>query len=284
MKIIKSFFQVILTTILVMLIVMLTTSILVKNIIQKQLVSSIIKEEFITEISRNGEVSANDEFLKSVNDGELENVVNEVFSEYIMAINDEDYEVKDETVDHIIDYFINHKEQIESLTGEDVDIEEIKSQEFHDEFKKEFNESLSEFNTETSGDIKDYIKLYNFLTSTNFKVMLGVAIVAIILLLGLIKSNIIKALGNVGVPLAINGIITCGIFVLIKYFINLKEFNIDKEFTNIIKLMNFNIILYVGLIELTLGVVLCVVKTILLKKKSNNERIESTEFNDSSVI
>ena len=254
---------------LMCIIVALTSSILLKDIFQNQIIGSVVKTEMVTEAINNSEFDKKSEINELLDDKELQGLINDVVTDYVNSIDNEDYEVNEKTVDRIIDYVVDHQDELEKITGEKIDINEVTSKESKEELTKAMNDSFKDINNLDSS-VKKLIKGYGFITSTKFRILLILAAVVSLMLLILLQGSVYDWLTTAGVSL-----ITCGVFVSALYaVVSALAKTITKNTDAPISIDPSSIII-IGLVELGIGILLIITKSVIkkvLSKKNGTEK------------
>ena len=263
MKFLKSFSTALLNILLFFIISILTLTIITKEVIQKELIGSLVKSMLISEAMNNDELKEKNEILEKIDNKEINDILNNLMNDYTKNSDEEGHKVSKETVDSIINYFINHEKELEELTNEDIDINEITSEESRKELEEELNKSMDELdnNFNTNVNIKDYLKMYNFFTSNLFKLTLVGFIIIILILLILITKQKDIVLSTIGASLSINGTI-----ILLGYlgiFYVLSKLSFEKEVSVLFDTVDLKLVMIIGLIELILGIGLFILKAVL---------------------
>lgn len=261
MEIVKKILSFLIGFVLMILISVLLSSFLLKNIIQNQLIGSIVRTEMLSDFIDESDIENKEEINKLLDDDELNNIVNNMIDDYLNSVDDENYIVSEKTVNAIINYIVEHEEEIEKITDTEIDIDEIKSQESYDELTNTLNDALGETNNLGSSE-KNILKTYAYLTSNRFRITLLVSIVVLIVLLALIKKSTYEWLSTASISLISSGVLLCLIYTALKFLIIslLKEENISIT-------VDPKDMLIVGLLEIVLGIVLKLLKSTIESKK-----------------
>ena len=254
---------------LMLMIGLLTTSILVKDVFQNQVIGSIVRTEMVSEAVNNSDFEGKNEINELLDDKELYNIIDDVVTDYVNSIGDEDYKVNEKTIDGIIDYVVDHQDELEKITGEKIDISEIKSEKSKQELTDAMNKSFADINNADSS-VKKVIKGYGFITSNKFRALLIVGIIVSLLLLILLQGSVYDWLTTAGVSL-----ITCGVFVSALYAVVSALAKAIAKNSDVPISINPTSIIIIGIIELGVGILLIIIKSIVKKglaKKSENEK------------
>lgn len=269
----KKVINVIIGIILFVLIFSFTICSLAKNVIKKDLITSIVKSELkLNESSK--------ELQKLAENDEINKVIDGIIDDSINSIKTEKYEISAETFEDLKEYVKDNKEVFEDLAGEDVDIESIVDSDEFEDLKSELNKSFQELN-QLSDKQKNAIKTFAKITSTAVILSLFIGIVALLLALFLINKSVLMPMLIGGIDLIVSGVLTSGMFICIKIVIGLiaKSADITISFSP-------SRILAVGLLELIIGIVLLVARGVLNKKTNkkikNNVKKEEKEKEETS--
>ena len=223
-----------------------------KTIVQKNMVTEVIKTQIFD--SSNNSINK-DEINKILEDKEINTIVNEIIEDITGDVNQEKITIDDATIEHAINYAEAHKEELEKITGEKIDLSDVNIE----EIKTEINDSLAQTDFNTDQSVKTVIEAYNIFTSKElFYGLLG----------ALLSWSAYKWLLPAGISLIVSGVIGFATFLLSFAVVGMiaSETNIS---------INTNSILINSLIELAVGIIAVVVVSIINKKKKENKELES---------
>ena len=276
MKVLKGFLSVLISLVIMVLVSLLVSSFLLKSLVQNQVVGNVVKTEMITEVINDSDIENKEEIIKLLDDKDLNKVINETIEDFIDAINNDRTELSPKTIDSIIDYTVEHKSEIEKITNEKINVEDIKSQSSYNELSRSLNEVLKETDSLGSTE-KTIIKAYGFFTSNTFRIILIAVIIGLIVALALLKGSWYMWLSSVGGALIASGILMSALYAAVQVI--LKEFVRDPALDITINPKN---ILIVGIFEIVVGIALVITKTIIKNAKEekpleNNEIIEDKQ-------
>lgn len=275
MKVIRNLLVGLLTFFLYIFVGVLLISCSVENLVQKELftglvTNTIIENNDLTEEQKNQlEDIAKDEETQQL----ITEIISAVSSKYSGGEG-----IDDATVEKIIDYIISHKEKLEELTGQEIDINEIEKLRNNDEIqeaKENFNNSI--ISVDVPEEAKDLLRLYSNVTSKELKIYLCGIIGAIVLLIALLQWSLYKWLKVFG------GVATSdGVTLLIFYF--LAKLVMDNLLTDmpVISSFDFSYILKLSLITIAIGVACIIIYFILnaIFKKKNKDN----DTNEDNVV
>lgn len=262
MKVLRGVLTFIVSFVLVILITLFTTVSSVKNIIQNQLIVEGAKQIILAE---NGEeareyVDVIDEIAKSNGASEI---VDSVLNEYTEYLETGDIELGDDTVNLIINFCVDNKEKIEKITGEEIDVNKINSEESKKELKEGFGDAVEEINIPRDTPVSSIIITYGKFTSNSFKQNLLIIILVLVVLLMLLSWSLYKWTKPLGTVLLTSGILVTILYLLIFVGTGIINKSLETQIN-----IDANYLLISGIIEIVSGIILLVVYSIINKKKS----------------
>ena len=262
MKVLRGVLTFIVSFVLAILITLFTTVSSVKNIIQNQLIVEGAKQIILAE---NGEeareyVDVIDEIVKSNGASEI---VDSVLNEYTEYLETGDTELSDDTVNLIINFCVDNKEKIEKITGEEIDVNKINSEESKTELKEGFGDAVEEINIPRDTPVSSIIITYGKFTSNSFKQNLLIIILVLVVLLMLLSWSLYKWTKPLGTVLLTSGILVTILYLLIFVGTGIINKSLETQIN-----IDANYLLISGIIEIVSGIILLVVYSIINKKKS----------------
>ena len=262
MKVLRGVLTFIVSFVLAILITLFTTVSSVKNIIQNQLIVEGAKQIILAE---NGEeareyVDVIDEIVKSNGASEI---VDSVLNEYTEYLETGDTELSDDTVNLIINFCVDNKEKIEKITGEEIDVNKINSEESKTELKEGFGDAVEEINIPRDIPVSSIIITYGKFTSNSFKQNLLIIILVLVVLLMLLSWSLYKWTKPLGTVLLTSGILVTILYLLIFVGTGIINKSLETQIN-----IDANYLLISGIIEIVSGIILLVVYSIINKKKS----------------
>lgn len=262
MKVLKVLLTIVISFILVILITSLTVTSQLKNVIQNEVVKEAIKQSIVKKDEEENLLN-NEAVNNLINDSDANKVIDCVINDYVGAI-ESDSKISDETINSIIKYAKEHKDELEEITGQKVDIEEITSEETKEELTNALNDALEEIKKDTDDNTKTVITTYSKLTSDSLKITMVSIILGLVVLLALINWSLYKWLRPTGISLIISSVL-----VIITYLLSLALASMIEESMNIT--INTNALLSSGIIELISGIIFIIIFAIIKKNKNKNE-------------
>lgn len=263
MKVLRGVLTFIISFVLVILITSVTITSSIKGIIQEELVGEVAKQAVLTQSEDKEEaqeiVTKIDEIMNYNGTSEM---IDAAINEYTEYLDTGDTELSDENVELVINFFKENKENIEKITGEELDMNEIDSQESRSNLRNGFKEAVNEINIPRETPISSIIITYGKFTSQNFKTTMIMIIIGLVLLLALISWSLYKWTKPLGSVL-----ITSGIFVLLVYLlISVGLGLLNSQFESKLDI-NTKHLLISGILQLVSGIILLVIYSIINKKK-----------------
>lgn len=276
MKVLKGLGIFLLSFAMVILIVSVSITSAVKDVVQDQLVGEAVKEVALKNVEKNENIDK--DLVNQVSDFKgTGKVIDAVLDEYIEYIDKGNKEVSDKTLDLIINFVVDNKDSIEKISGEKVDLEKVKSAESRENLKKSLEESFEKVNGEELGAAKSVVNSYAKVTSNKYKFILIGVIVGLAILIGLICWSVYKWMQPIGIVAITSGIIVTFFYLAVKLIIKAVNANADTHFN-----INANSILITGIIELVIGIALLVAYTIIDKKIKTKEIYEKLSVKNSN--
>ena len=144
MKVLKKILLFILSFIFFNLVGALFIIFSIKNIVQDKILNEAVKESVIPAITDTSELNTEQKSKMSeiLNDDQVNEVINEFVEDVMNTMVDEDTTIDQSTIDKIFDYIVENKEKIESVTGQEINTEDIEKVRESEEYKS-FGETLS---------------------------------------------------------------------------------------------------------------------------------------------
>ena len=225
MKVLKKILLFILSFILFNLVGALFIIFSIKNIVQDKILNEAVKESVIPAIIDTSELNTEQKSKMSeiLNDDQVNEVINEFVEDVMNTMVDEDTTIDQSTIDKIFDYFVENKEKIESVTGQEINTEDIEKVRESEEYKS-FGETLSKSIEETSDSLSNTevkaLKLYLFIISNEFKyILIGLCILDLLLIM-LVQWSLYKWIGTLGGAILGSGITILVFYVIINYIVD----------------------------------------------------------------
>lgn len=274
MNIIKKLISFFLSIILFILILMFSFNIIIKRVVQKQIIGGVTKNQVISEYIDNTDSKYKEEIKDLINDKEAKEISDRIIDEYMEYINNNEYTVSEETIDKIINYCVKHHKEINKITEEEITIEKIKSPETREDLIKTINDDFKELKQDFGQTPTRIIKIYTKLISNNLQTALFISIIIVIILLMIVQNSFYKWISKLGVSL-----IFTSLFITSFYLIIILVINKINESTKIEIDINTREMLLIAIMEVIVGITLIIIKKITDKKEKymyieQNEIIE----------
>jgi hypothetical protein len=239
-------------------IVLESTDIIIKDEITESLIDLIENEVDVDKEKIKKEIN---ETLKE--NKNIRNLTETVYDKFLDTINGKTNQTKIDLTKEL-DSLINEGEIILNkygITITEESKEEIKTIINSDEIQKFFNETLDEINEEMTEETKNNIKIFTYVTSTSFKLLITIFIIIAIVLIGILKKSYYKWLSNLGISLITTGIIFALLSTLILSIITEEIPGINPSF-------GINTFIITTII---MGIIMIITNIILTKYLKNNE-------------
>lgn len=277
MKILRKFLVFILSLFLIVLIGIGLLSYTIKNVVEEGLVTSVISQGITNSFMDDSSISLEQqEQLKSLlEDNDSKEIINNLVSQVIEKIGSDEDVIDDEVINMIYDYIIDHKDEIEKMTGEEIDVNEINSMRNSEDFKQnitDFNNSIKSSTNVITDSQRDLIKYYSYFTSNNFRLLIALLIVIDIVLISLIQWSLYKWLSIFGSSLA-----SCGLTLLIMYGIVKVIINGLLEDSNLDLVFDLDGLLRIAIISIIVGIACYIVYRVISYIVNKNKNLEVAE-------
>jgi hypothetical protein len=251
-------------------VLLLSLSLITKNVIQKGVVGSVIKNVIIEEFATDEELTKKDKeniekINKVVKTDDINELVSKLLDEYGEKFEDEDHTVSDETIDYIIDLLVDYKDLVNDISGEKVTEKQIRSKNTREGIESALNEILDETPENTELALKITIRSYSLFISNTFRILMGFFIIVCFVLIGLIKKSFITWMKPAAIVLIFTGLIVSAMYFGLQYAIGEINHAADYEF-----IINATPIIIIGISEIVLGIVLRII-TLVTSSDSRKE-------------
>ena len=160
MKFVKGLLSLIVSSALFFLLLFYSLNMIFKGVIQKKFIGGIAKEEIITDYLEQEHIDNIDEVKKIFNDKKTEKIMNNLITDYMLYLSDNNHQVSKKTVQSIVDFCVEHKDEINNVSNSPVTADEIKSQETFDNISKSINDGFSDISKNIGDTPKEMVKIY----------------------------------------------------------------------------------------------------------------------------
>ena len=205
---------------------------------------------------------------KVLNENELiKKTVDTYLNKFMDVLNDK--EVTDIDLSQELESIINDCEPIlkeYGITISEEDKKELLDVVSGEEINKTFNESVLEFKNEMTSEDKTILNIFNFITSTNFKLMLISGTIILLGFIALLKKSFYKWLSNFGGALVFSGIVL-GILIHILLDTIMKEMGTDI-------IVFYSSLSTYGYVSIGIGVILIVINILIPKMINKKKELE----------
>lgn len=270
MKYIRVFLSFIISTGLFVLLLFFSLNIIFKNVVKKQIIGGVAKEKIISEYIENN-IDNEKEIDKIINNEEAKTIIDYVVNDYMAYLSNNNHKVSEKTVQNIVNYCVNNKETVNNLLSAPLTESEMKSQDTYDSIYNTINDGFKNMKSEIGNTPTEAIKIYAKLTSNNIQIVLIILIIICVILLMIINGSLYKWMTTFGSSLISVGILICGLYFILNYIVKQIMNRQNFEFNITIKLDQ---ILIIGILEITIGIVLIIIKKIISKIMEKKEDLK----------
>lgn len=280
MKTIKKIFIALLTVVLLNFLIVFTVSLNLQKMVKEDLIKQIIKEEFLTtdfQTDSKALLTENEKINDLLESKEAQEIVDKYLDITIDCFIDEEKNVEVTIEEDLLNYLKNNKKFVEEKLGVEVTNEmiaqakeQLESKELSNIFKQSINNSKNSMPKEA----KTILKIYKYLISLQFQLILIAIILLDILLIAVLKSSLYKWLSTLGYTSIVAGIGLLIMSLIVKITIisisTLQEVSLSSLIT-------------AGIILILFGIILIIIKKILdikLVKEDEHEvsKVSSEEW------
>lgn len=248
-------------------ILLLSLSLITKNVVQKGVIGSVIKNVIIEEFATDEELTKKDkENIEKVNKvvktEDINELVSKLLDEYSEKFEDDNHTVSDETVDYIINLLVDYKDLVNDISKENITEKQIRSYETRVGIKSALNEILDETPENTELAIKITVRSYAFFISNTFIILIAIFTIICFALIALIKKSFIGWMKPAAVVLIFTGLIISAIYFGLEYVIGEINHSADYEF-----IINSTPIIVLGIGEIIIGIIFRIVTIVTSSNK-----------------
>ena len=251
----------------------------VKDVVQHQLIAEVIKEAFPSKEGLNEEETKKiNEIISTMTTSEdVDEIINNIIGEVDNLSKGKS--VSDKTLDMIIHYFSDHLEDINKITKQEYTLDDINSNETRENLKKSIEEVYKEISKDDSKVVVKTVTTYGKVTSKNSTLYVIGIVLVLLVLLGLINFSYYKWIKPFGIVMAVSGSIVSFIYLFfnVAYDFLVKNVNLDIK-------VDTRTILFYGVGEIVLGILILVVYSIITKIIKKNKNEEPNLFNNDLTI
>lgn len=262
----------ILTFLISFTLVILISALTLRNTLEK------VQSKLLLEVSKQLVLSNDNNYsseeLQKINKlNELEGaneVISAVLNDYINYV-DNNAQISEETIDTIIDFCVNNVTVLEEISGEQLDINEIRSSSARENLRNTLTEAYDNIKVESDSPVKTVVDIYAKLLSNSFRNILLVSIIVLFSLMILVSFSPYKWLRPAGIT-----VLSAGVTVLLNsgllYFLLVAarqgaNMNIDIDLSQL---------LVYGIIEFIVGVCVLIIFSII--DNNHNKKVNQIAY------
>lgn len=239
MKALRKIVLVLLNFVLFSLVFMLVFSFSLKNFFSEAFLSDIVKEKLSSELTSDLD---NESRIKEVLESEEANkFIDEYINKTLDGVVDTSSLNDIDMGDDLLDFIRENKSRLEEEIGFSISMDKVEELLQSDSYKKledSYKETVKKVSSSVPESQKKLIKLYNFLLSVKFKVIVSILIIIILILMSLLEKTLYKWLKYLGTTAILSGIFTAIMIGLAKIVLNCinenGSYNVDFSFDHMI--------------------------------------------------
>jgi len=270
MRILKNIVLFLLNVVLINLVIALVINLNLKTLITNDLLKEAIKEKTTEEIANSTiEIpSENQEMVNEILDSEeAEEMLNNYFDLTISSMIDEKNLENVDIEKELLTFIESNRSLLESKFGKEK-VEElikvVKEKQESKEFTHIYKETIKNSSKALPEEAKMLLKVYNYITSINFRNLLLILLTVDVLLIILVNRKVKKIISNLGISA-----ITSGIGLVLMGLIFQIILTTIAGLTNISASMFTN----TGIIVLVIGILTLIINKIIFKKKGEDHEV-----------
>ena len=239
MKIFKKIVLGLLNLILFSLVFMLVFSFSLKNFFSEAFFSSLVREKLSSELTSDLEEDSKiKEVLESKEANEfIDDYINKTLDGIVDTSSLSDINMGDD----LLTFIKENKSRLEEEIGASIPMDKVEELLQSDSYKKlesSYRESVKEVSYSVPESQKKLIKLYNFILSVKFKIIVSILMIIILILMALLEKSLYKWLKYLGVAAILSGVFI-GIMIVIArigvdYITESTSYNINFSFDHML--------------------------------------------------
>lgn len=271
MKVLRGFGIAILSIVLFFGVMCLMLSYSLKDIVQNKIMVTAVKESLKESVPEENKKEVEPIIDQVMSYPETNEIIESVLYDFVNY--DTNKGISDKTIDLVIKFCKDHKEDYEKLTGEKVDINDIDTPESRQALRDGFSEVIEDeyINDSDAELITNIIKIYSSATSSKYTKLLIVIDIIIIGLIGVLSWSYYKWLQPVGIVSIIASIFTFLFYGGLAFITTALN-----QSTSFKASISSNAVLYTAIIELIVGItfiILCSVFTTRERQALQNTQV-----------
>lgn len=270
MKTLKNIVIGLLNFILFSLVFLLVFSFSLKSFFSEAFVGDVVKEQLSTQFTDT--LETDDSNIKEILENkEINEFVNDYVNKTLEGVVDPSSLDNVDLSKDIVSFIRENESKLEEQLGVDISIEKVEELMKSDKYQQleiDYKRAVESVSDSVPKSQKDLIKGYNFLLSINFKLMISILIVVVLILLSLLHKSLYKWLKYLGFSTIVSGIFVAIMAIVVSFVVN-----------SVIKGMSYNInfkvdyMLICALITFIIGLVIYfiykIVDVFVMRNKKN---------------
>lgn len=259
MKILKKIIFGLLNLILFSLVFMVVFSFSLKNFFSEAFLGSVVKEKLSSELVSDLD---DDSKIKEVLESEEANkFIDDYINKTLDGVVDTSSLDGIDMGDDLLAFIRENKSRLEEEIGFSIPmdkIEELLQSDSYKELEDSYKETVKKVSDSVPESQKKLIKLYNFLLSVKFKVIVSILIIIILILMALLEKSLYKWLKYLGTTTILSGIFIGIMIVIAKLVVNYITknglYNVDFSFDHMI---------VCGVATFIIGIITCIIYKVI---------------------
>ena len=273
MKVLRVIASSILGIIIFALLFALSISIVFKSVVEKEIIGNMVKEALLEDYIKEATDKDKEKIEDVFKEEDINTLINIILDEYTESVSVDNYQVKDETIDEIIELCVKHIDLINEFSDEKITEKDLRSSDTRNELTKSINKAFKNNDNDTTESVKDVIKVYRNVVSSSFRTAMIIGIIILTALIALINFSLYKWMKYLG-----GSLVSCGLLVSVMYvgLMLIIEKLVETEGYNI--KANPRYVLILGTFEIILGIGLIVLNHVIKNKVKDNNKYPKNEF------
>lgn len=232
MHILKKILSVFINFILANAIFLFIITFSIKGIFTEGLVNEIVKDELSTQISDSLEVDK-EKIEKVLENENVNRVIQGYIDDTLEGLIDEKSLDNIELGKDITTFIQENKSDLENNLGisiSDDKLEEILNSEEYKVINEEYKNAIKRTKDEMPEYQKQIVRLYNFITTNTFKIILLIIIVILLVIISILKKSFYKWLKSCAISTIISGVLVLIMAYLVSFIVNTAIKSIKMQY------------------------------------------------------
>ncbi len=265
MKVVRGILVFFINIVLLVLIISFSLLLRVKNFVEKDVVVPVIKEATMNALKDEDVTDEQKELIEDIlADNSFEQIIDRIIQNFITFRTDKTYVLPKEDYDRFINFVLKYRDDINKVSNRSLSEQDIRDSLKYEDIKEYIIDVFDDFNENADREmIEAVLDTYTNITSMLVKIIFVAAIVFQILLIMLVSWSLITWMLVAGIDLIISGVLVGILYFTLMVVRSL--INVDVEMMELIKSINLNGFIIMAIIEVSAGILLIVIYSILHK-------------------